>query len=125
MKTFISHLRAPLLCCAFVLCTLIAACGGAGISIAMGGVGSGGSGVAEGAVSGFGSVIVAGVEYDDTNANVVTENASGQRNLTEVKLGQRVRILQSKASVADSIQVLPQLMGPASSAQDGHGTVLC
>lgn len=104
---------------AWVLSILVAACGG-GSNLA-GGVGSGGSGLAEGVVSGFGSLIVAGVEYDDSQASVLTENSQGQSELSEAKLGQRVRIVQSKAGVADTIQVLPQLRGTASSTQDGQG----
>jgi hypothetical protein len=96
------------------------ACGGGGSNMA-GGVGSGGTGLAEGAVSGFGSVIVAGVEYDDSNAGVYGEDAQGQPNVTEAKLGQRVRIRQSQTGVADTIQVMPQLIGPARSAADANG----
>lgn len=119
MNTSRSRLQTTLLCSVLALCALIAACGG-GTNLA-GGVGSGGSGVAEGAISGFGSVIVAGVEYDDTNATVVVENAQGQTDVYEAKLGQRVRIVHSHAGVADTIQVLPQLRGTASSAQNGQG----
>ena len=45
---------------------LLASCGGGGIADLAGGVGSGGSGLAEGTVTGFGSVIVDGVVFDDT-----------------------------------------------------------
>lgn len=103
------------------LAVLVSACGGGAQTAASGGVGSGGSGVAEGSVSGFGSVIVAGVEYDDTNASVVVQNAQGQTEASEVKLGQRVRIAQRQSGVADTIEVLPQLRGTASSAQDAQG----
>ncbi|MEI8159244.1 MAG: hypothetical protein WCH60_20475, partial [Burkholderiales bacterium] len=50
------------------------ACGG-GISVS--GVGSGGSGIAQGSVTGFGSVIVNGVEYDDSSAVSQSEDATG------------------------------------------------
>lgn len=105
---------------ALAFATLLLACSG-GSTVLSGGVGSGGSGVAEGPVSGFGSVIVAGVEYDDTNATVVTENASGQSEAAEIKLGQRVRIQHSQSGIADTIQVLPQVRGTATTAQDGQG----
>lgn len=118
MNTFTFRTHTLLLGVVIALSMLVAACSG-GSSVA--GVGSGGSGVAEGSVSGFGSVIVAGVEYDDTNASVVAENAQGQTDVTEAKLGQRVRIKHSKTGVADTIQVLPQLRGTASSAQDAQG----
>lgn len=106
-------------CAALTLAGLVAACGGT--QIAAGGVGSGGSGVAEGWVSGFGSVILAGVEYDDTSAIVVEDNAQGQAQASQVKLGQRVRIEQSQQGVADRIQVLPQLRGNTRSAQNAQG----
>lgn len=102
------------------LTSIMVACSG-GSTVLSGGVGSGGSGVAEGPVSGFGSVIVAGVEYDDTNATVLTENAAGQTELAEIKLGQRVRIQHSHSAVADTIQILPQIRGTATSAQDSQG----
>lgn len=102
-----------------LVCLGLASCGG-GSSLA-GGVGTGGSGLAEGSVSGFGSVIVDGVEYDDTNATVLVDNAQGQTDLGEVKLGQRVRITHSQAGVADEIRVLPQLRGSASSAANAEG----
>lgn len=61
-----------------------------------GGVGSGGTGaeamVARGTVSGFGSVIVDGVRYDDRNIAARREDAPGVEQLTEVQLGEQVEI---------------------------------
>ena len=96
-----------------LLTSFLLACGG-GISLS--GVGSGGSGLAEGSISGFGSVIVNGVEYDDSNAVSQTEDANGLKTLSAAKLGQRVRVAQSKDGVADTIEILPQLRGPVTSA---------
>lgn len=96
-----------------LVASCLLACGG-GTSLS--GVGSGGSGIAEGSVSGFGSVIVNGVEYDDSNAVSQTEGASGAKTLSAPKLGQRVRVTQSKDGVADTIEILPQLRGPVTSA---------
>jgi len=92
------------------------ACGG-GISIS--GVGSGGSGIAEGSVTGFGSVIVNGVEYDDSSAISQTEDANGTPTLSAAKLGQQVRISQSKDGVANTIDILPQLRGPVTRLDAG------
>lgn len=100
-------------------CMLLVACGGA-IGVA-GGVGSGGSGVAEGAVTGFGSVIVDGVSYEDTDARVVQDNAQGSSEVAQAKLGQRVRISHSQTGVADQIVLLSQLRGTASSGADSQG----
>jgi len=96
-----------------LLTSVLLACGG-GISVS--GVGSGGSGIAEGSVSGFGSVIVNGVEYDDSNAVSTIEGADSSTSVSAVKLGQRVRVTQSKDGVADTIEILPQLRGPVTSA---------
>lgn len=81
------------------------------------GVGSGGSGLAEGAVTGFGSVIVDGVAYDDSAATVERWGESG---VAEAKLGQRVRVMLDKGQ-ATRIVVLPQLIGAADSAPDAQG----
>ena len=58
----------------------------------MAGVGSGGSGVASGTVTGFGSVIVDGVEYDDSGASRQSEDAAGGLVNAPVKLGQQVQV---------------------------------
>ena len=121
MSASMTHTSCMMQCCILLLSILIASCGGGGKSTLTGGVGSGGTGVAEGVVSGFGSVIIAELEYDDTDASVVLENASGQTEVTEVKLGQRVRIKHRKQGIADTIQVLPQLIGTASTGQNAQG----
>lgn len=87
------------------------------------GVGSGGSGVASGTVSGFGSVIVDGVEYDDSSAARDTEDASSNRGNAELKLGQRVRVVYSGAQLAQRIEVQAQLLGPVTAPVDGAGVV--
>lgn len=112
-NTFIRHQQGLRAMTLLVLTSFLLACGG-GISLS--GVGSGGSGIAEGSISGFGSVIVNGVEYDDSNAVSQTEGASGAKTLSAPKLGQRVRVTQSKDGVADTIEILPQLRGPVTSA---------
>ena len=96
-----------------LLTLVLLGCGG-GISLS--GVGSGGSGIAEGSISGFGSVIVNGVEYDDSNAVSQSEDSNGVKTVSAVKLGQRVRVTQSKDGVADTIEILPLLRGPVSSS---------
>jgi len=99
-------------------CALLVACGG-GSQIA-GGVGSGGSGLAEGTVTGFGSVIVDGVRYDDSAASAQVEAADGSRQATALHLGQRVRLELDAAGKALAIEVLPQLLGPVT-ATPGDG----
>lgn len=101
------------------------ACGG-GSNFA-GGVGSGGTGLAEGSVTGFGSVMVDGVEYDDSTAAAQQSDASGALRAVSVKLGQRVRVVYSTAAAGSagaavqSLQVLPQLTGPVTMGLDKNG----
>ncbi|BDT66431.1 hypothetical protein os1_05930 [Comamonadaceae bacterium OS-1] len=101
-----------------VLSLLLDACGG-GLDVA--GVGSGGTGVASGTVSGFGSVIVDGVEYADTSATVQRQDASGSLRNTDVALGQRVRLTYQTSNTAQAIEVVAQLIGPVSAAPDANG----
>ncbi len=92
---------------------IVAACGGGGD-----GVGSNGTGVSSGTVYGFGSVIVDGIRFDDSDAKVeVVEGANADsRILTEVKLGQRT-LVEATGSVVDDagkaarIEVEPTLIG--------------
>lgn len=100
------------------LTCLLLACGG-GSQVA-GGVGSGGSGLAEGTVTGFGSVIVDGVRYDDSGAQISVEDEAGQKQTTALALGQRVRLTLDAAGKAASIEVLPQLMGPVTATAQGE-----
>jgi hypothetical protein len=67
---------------------LLSGCGG--------GVGTNGTGAAPqsagtGTVTGFGSVIIDGVAYDDSQAQVISDAEAGEE-LSEVKLGQRVSV---------------------------------
>lgn len=63
-----------------------------------GGVGSNGTGQTTqgsgaGTVTGFGSIYVDGVAYDDSAAEVEVESADGSVSRTETKLGQRVELV--------------------------------
>ena len=107
-----SRLLAVIVACAFLL-----ACGGG--SQFAGGVGSGGSGLAEGTITGFGSVIVDGVRYDDSAASPQVEDATGSRQAAALHLGQRVRLELDDAGKARAIEVLPQLLGPVTAAPGG------
>lgn len=101
----------------------LAACGAGGGTSDVAGVGSGGSGIASGSVSGFGSVIVDGVEYDDTSASRLVEDAGGALVNTAVKLGQRVRVMYGSGLVATQIEVQAQLAGPVSAAPAADGSL--
>ncbi len=104
--------------------SIVAACGGGGD-----GVGSNGTGVSSGTVYGFGSVIVDGIRFDDSDAKVEVlegENADS-RILTEVKLGQRTLVEATGAVVDDAgkaerIEVEPTLIGVVETGGvDGSG----
>lgn len=93
---------------------IVTACGGGGGD----GVGSNGTGVSSGTVYGFGSVIVDGIRFDDSDAKVeVVEGASADsRILTEVKLGHRTLVeasgaVSNDAGKAARIEVEPTLIG--------------
>ena len=106
---------------------LMSGCGGGDTSLA-GGVGSGGSGVvnvslAEGAITGFGSVIVDGTEYDDSSATVQSDDGTGILRNTELKLGQRVRLQLDSTGKVQSVSVLAQLSGPITATPDANGNL--
>ncbi len=82
--------------------------------IACGGVGSGGTGASytSGAVTGFGSVIVAGVRYDDSRATV-TDDGGALSDAAALRLGMIVDIESTPGSaVAQSIRYRSELVGP-------------
>lgn len=112
-------------CAVSAVLALVSACGGGG-----GGSGTALSGTdsttssasawAEGTVSGFGSIIVNGVRYDDSTASVVDDDGLA----TKVALGARVELTSSSVTtvsddsstaVAGSITVRSQLTGPVAS----------
>jgi len=110
--------------CVALLVGLLASCGGGGD----GSVGSGGTGapvgLAVGTVNGFGSVIIDGVAYDDTQAPVVAEVAPGQDAPAAVQLGDRTTITYSAAGVAAQIRVDPALAGNVASVNASGFVVL-
>ncbi len=104
------------------LCALLtgSGCGGGGLQVA--GVGTGGTGLAEGTVSGFGSVIVDGIEYDDAAASIQQDDGTGASVNADLQLGQRVQLSLNADNSVQSVAVLPQLVGSASTAQDASGS---
>jgi hypothetical protein len=96
---------------------LVAGCGG-------GGVGEGGTGgYAAGPITGFGSVIVNGLRFDDTSASVV-DGDGVSRSRDALRLGMTVEIAGTDISstagtgVASSIRYDSELLGPVDSIVD-------
>lgn len=110
--------RGPLAVC---LTLLLAACGGGGGDIA--GVGTGGTGtitstVSVGEISGFGSVIVTGVRFDDSTATVTDEDGVS-RTRDDLKLGMVTAISGSAdftagTGIATEIRYGSEVLGPVS-----------
>lgn len=108
---------------AVLVTVVLMACGGSGGGD-MAGVGTGGTGtvssvVSMGPISGFGSVIVAGVRYDDSHA-VVTDEEGNVRGRDALKLGMVTTIRGSAdfvagSGVAESIRYGSELVGPVES----------
>ncbi len=108
--------------------TLVAA-----LAVACGGVDSGGTGQtaqtsSAGRISGFGSVIVNGVRFDDTRATVVDEDGM-VRTRNDLKLGMVVDITgelrgNSGNGVAHSIQFGNEIAGPVESVDTATGQLV-
>lgn len=110
-------IRSAAVSAALVALTVLGSCGG-------GVTGSGGTGApptaySVGTVSGFGSVIVDGVAFDDLHARVVTETAPGIDSPAEVRLGERVAVASTEAGVASLIRIETALSGPVAAAPSG------
>ena len=102
---------------------VLAGCGGGGSDAGSGtaGVGTGGTGSsASGAITGFGSIIVGHVRYDDSAASILDDDGAGMRS-GDLKLGMVVSIKGGKKSddgircTANSIEVHSELQGPIDS----------
>lgn len=97
-----------------------------------GGVETGGTGASttysSGSISGFGSIIVNGVDYDDSSATVLADDGSAL-DTNALKLGMSVEIdsgtidRSTSTAVAHTVQLRPDLMGPVSANDSSAGTL--
>lgn len=111
----------------------ITACGGGGSSDSGSATTSGsGSSFAAGAITGFGSVIVNGVRFDDSRASVTDDDGVSHRN-DELRLGMMAEVESAgilsdssgSHSVARSIRFGSEIVGPVTSiAADGSSLVV-
>lgn len=94
---------------------VVAAAALALLAAGCGGVGSGGTGispdVAQGTVNGFGSVIVDGDRFDDSQVATFEEDAPGDQTRTEVLLGERVELEADATGALTRLRVDAALVG--------------
>lgn len=102
------------LCAPLVLLTMVS-CGG-GSDVAGGGIG--GTGISQGPITGFGSVIVNGIKFEDIGAAIEVEDVS-DRPRTDLKVGMVVKIAWERDTAgtytAKSIVYGDDVQGPVSS----------
>ena len=124
--------RDALLFTALASALALAGCGGGGSDggSTVAGVTSGGTGsFATGAITGFGSIIVGGVRFDDSKAISVLDIDDDNTDLrSQLKLGMVVRVKgKPKSGVsadAETIEVRSELLGPVSAIDATTLTVL-
>ena len=95
---------------------LLAACGG-------GGVGTGGTGsFASGPITGFGSIIVNDVHYDESQARVEADDGS-TRNPDDLRLGMVVEVeadeVRNDAATARRVRIVSELIGRVDAVGNG------
>jgi hypothetical protein len=113
---------------ALLACLLLVACGG---GVETGGTGATGSSYVEGPVTGFGSVIVAGIRFDESSARV--EDADGNlRDRSELRLGMRLEVEGGaiaddsdggRSATATRVRIVADLLGPIT-AIDASGQLI-
>jgi hypothetical protein len=107
----------------FAVATLTVACGGGGDDP---GVGSGGTGsplsFAQGPITGFGSIVVDGVHFDDSAASVVDDDGNALSATQSLRLGSVVDVRggveTDGAAQAGTIRVQVDLVGPVTAGFD-------
>jgi hypothetical protein len=111
-----------------LIAILVAACGG---GVETGGTGPTGGAYVEGPITGFGSIIVAGVRFDDTTATV-EDGAGLGRGRDGLRLGMRVEVDSgaiaddgsgARAATATRVRIASDLVGPVTTA-DASGRLL-
>jgi hypothetical protein len=107
MKAFMFRPRAS---AAVLIALVLAACGGGGGSSSTSTITTT-SQSASGTVTGFGSVYVDGVEFEDAKAYTRVENADGSYSPVALQLGQRVRVAHDSDGTASTVTVDAALIG--------------
>jgi hypothetical protein len=111
----------------WLLPLMLAACGG----VETGGTGPTGGAYVEGPITGFGSIIVGGVRFDDSSARVEDADGSG-RSRDDLRLGMRVEVESGtitsdgnggRTATATRVRFASDLIGPVTLA-DEQGLVI-
>lgn len=114
-----------------VLLAALALLGGCG-GVDSGGTGTGASSTyASGPITGFGSIIVNGVRYDDSGASIEDDDGR-MRSRDDLKLGMRTEVLASPITVAggvssataSSIRVHSEIVGPLESVDAANALLV-
>lgn len=100
---------------ALAVVSLVIACGG--------GVGTGGTGAfASGPITGFGSIIVDGIHFDDSTARIEDDDGAG-RNRSDLNLGTMVEVdsneIRDGAAAASQVRIVSALIGKVTSVAPG------
>ncbi len=145
MAASTSHTWQAALAAAFVSATLLAACGGGGSGATADTPASATTPTAavadtysQGPISGFGSIVVGGVRYDDSRA-VVTDEDGVSSTRSALKLGMTVQVdagavtraagissassATSASAVASRIRFGSEIVGPVSAVDNSAGTL--
>jgi hypothetical protein len=110
----------------FLFSLLMASCGG---GVETGGTGPTGGAYVEGPITGFGSIIVGGVRFDDSSASI--DDADG-RGRDALRLGVRVEVRSgpiatdgsgARSATADRVRIASDLVGPVTAVGPG-GTLV-
>ena len=109
------------LCTLLVATSLAVGCGGGDSGVGAGGTGSPLS-FSQGPITGFGSIIVNGVHFDDSGASVVDDDGNALSNTQSLRLGTVVDVqggsVVDGATAATAIHVHVDLVGPVTAAWD-------
>jgi Domain of unknown function (DUF5666) len=110
------------------LMALVAACGG---GVETGGTGPTGSSYVEGPVTGFGSVIVAGIRFDD-GCNCIEDADGTRRSRDDLRLGMRVEVDSGairddsdggRSATPTRIRIAADLIGPIEAIDAGTPSI--
>ena len=109
------------LCALLVATSLAVGCGGGDSGVGAGGTGSPLS-FSQGPITGFGSIIVNGVHFDDASASVVDDDGNALSNSQNLRLGTVVDVqggaVVDGATAATAIHVHVDLVGPVTATFD-------